>query len=137
MASSIQQTQVTWSGSNSVTINSTAVARSDTVLINAEDWDASLQVTADNQGTPASGDTCEVYIEWSSDGGTTWDTYEYSTFLGVLNTYPNDTPGEDPARRTFNLPVSGKSAFRVVAYCAQAGSRNVVVSARLNTHRPQ
>ena len=66
MASSINETGVTWSAAASVTVSSATVVASDAITLNAEDWDASLQVNADNSGTPASGDVCDVYVAWSN-----------------------------------------------------------------------
>lgn len=142
MPSSIVQTQLTFSAAESLTISSASVIWSDAITLNAEDWDASLQVSADNQGTPATGDNVEVYVAFSNgdllgDGGNDFDTFEYSTFLGSLNTYSADSPGEDPARRTFEIKASGKVAVRFGFYAGQAATRNIAVRGRFVTHRPQ
>lgn len=142
MASSINETGVTWSAAASVTVSSATVVASDAITLNAEDWDASLQVNADNSGTPASGDVCDVYVAWSNgdilgDSGDDFDTTEHAEFVGRLDTVSANTPGEDPARRTWDIKVSGKKAMKVLVSCPQAASRNIVVRARLVTHRPQ
>lgn len=142
MASSVQETGVTWSSAASVTVSSATVVWSDAVTLNVEDWDGSLQVNADNSGTPGSGDVCNVYVAWSNgdvlgDSGDDFDTTEHAEFVGQLDTYSSNTPGEDPARRTWALQVSGKKGLKVGASCPQAASRNIVVRARLVTHRPQ
>lgn len=143
MASSRVETQVQWSASSSVTISSnTSYNASDAVTFNAEDWEAAIQVSADNAGTPASGDTVTVYIAYSSgdvlgDTGNDYDTDEHATILGVLDTYATNTPGEDPARRTFPLPTTAPGAFKLLALAPQAASRNIVLRARLVTHRVQ
>lgn len=142
MASSVNETGVAWSLAASVTVSSATVVWSDAITLNIEDWDGSLQVNADNAGTPASGDTCDVYVAWSNgdvlgDSGDDYDTVEHAEFVGRLDTYTTNTPGEDPARRTWPLQVSGKKGMKVGVSCPQAASRNIVVRARLVTHRPQ
>lgn len=143
MASSVNETGVTWdTGSASKTVSSSTVVASDAVTFNAEDWDASLQVSADNAGTPASGDVCDVYVAWTNgdilgDSVDDYDTNEHAQYMGRLDTYSTNTPGEDPARRTFALPISGRKGCKVLVSCPQAGTRNIVVRARIVTHRPQ
>ena len=142
MASSVNETGITWSASASTTVSSSTVVWSDAVTLNAEDYDASIQVNADNSGTPASGDICDVYVAWSNgdvlgDSGDDFDTTEHAEYVGRLDTYSTNTPGEDPARRTWPLKVSGKKALKIGVSCPQAGTRNVVVRSRLVTHRPQ
>jgi hypothetical protein len=142
MASSIVETQVTWAAAASVTVTSATVVQSDAITLNIEDWDASVQISADNAGSPASGDVCDVYVLWSngdvlSDGGDDFDTAEHAQLLGRLNTFTTDTPGEDPARKTFVLEASGKKALKLAVSCPQAASRSIVVRARMLSHRPQ
>lgn len=143
MASSRVETQVTWSAASSVTISSnTSYNPSDVFTFNAEDWDGAIQVSADNAGTPASGDTVELYIAYTSgdllgDTGNDYDTDEHATWLGTLDTYATNTPGEDPARRTFILPTLAPNGFKLLAKAPQAASRNIVLRARVVTHRPQ
>lgn len=142
MASSINNTQVTWSASASTTVASSTVVWSDAVTFNAEDWEAALQVNADNAGTPASGDVCDVYVAWSTgdvDGsaGDDFDSVEHAELIGRLDTYGSNTPGEDPARRTWPIVPGGAKSCKVGVSCPQAGSRNIVVRANISTHRPQ
>ena len=143
MASTVNETGITWpTAAASITVSSSTVQASEAVTLNVEDWDASLTVNADNAGTPASGDVCDVYVAWTNgdvlgDSGDDYDTTEHAQFVGRLDTYATNTPGEDPARRTWSLNVSGKKGFKVLVSCPQAGSRNIVVRARLVTHRPQ
>lgn len=142
MASTINQVQVLWAAGASKTASVNTMLWSDAITLNVEDWDGSLQISADNAGTPASGDTCAIYVAWSNgdilgNSGDDFDTDEHTEFLGMLDTYPTNTPGEDPAVKTFPLAVSGKVSFKVGVVCAQASSRNIVVRARLVTHRPQ
>lgn len=141
MASSITESQVLWSGLSSVTVSSATMVWSDPITFNAEDWNASIQVLADNAGTPASGDVCDVYIGWSNGavsggGGNDYDTNVHSEFVMRLNSFAS-TGGEDQAIRTVGINASGKRAMRVGVSCPQAASRNFVVRVRLVTHRPQ
>lgn len=137
MASSVNEFQVLWAAATSKTVSTATINWSDAVLLNIEDWDGSIQVNANNSGTPASGDTCAVYVGWSDgdilgDTGNDYDTDKSPEFVGQI-----DTSTENPARRTYPLMVSGKTALRIGVICAQAATRNIVVRARLNTHRPQ
>lgn len=142
MASSRVQTQVTWSSANSITLNSSSAQTSDAFAWNAEDWDADLMVSADNSGTPASGDYVDVWIAYTcgdvlGDSGDDYDTTEHATYLGRLDTYGTNTPGEDPARKTFVGISTANKGFKIIAQGPQAGSRNVVIRAMVSTHRPQ
>lgn len=142
MPSSINETQITWGAAAQITLANNTRNESDAVTLNVEDWDGSVQISADNQGTPASGDVVDVYVKWSNgdvlgDAGDDFDTDEHAEFLCRLDTYPANTPGEDPARKTVPLMISGKKALRLSVVAAQGATRNVVVRARLVTHRPQ
>lgn len=142
MASTINETQITFSAANSVSLSTNSRVDSDAVALNVEDWDASIQLSADNSGTPASGDTVDVYVKWSNgdvlnDTGDDYDTDEHAEFLMRLDTYTTNTPGEDPARRTVPLAVSGKKAFKLSVVAAQGATRAITFAARLVTHRPQ
>lgn len=140
MAITHNQTQVQWSGSNTKTVSSSTLAWSDAVAFDATDVAAMLSVKADNQGTPASGDTCAVYIAFTtgdisgSGGSDTYDSDEFAQLLFTLDTYATNTPGEDPCQKSVSIPVSAKG-FKVGVSCPQAGTRNIVVSARLGTVR--
>ena len=141
MASTRNESQITWSSASSVTVSSATVVWSDAFSYNVEDWDAELQVNADNAGTPASGDTCSVYVAYTTgdilgDTGDDFSSAEHSEFVMMLDTYATNTPGEDPANRTSPLRTAPK-AFKVGVSCPNAASRNIVVRARVITHRPQ
>jgi hypothetical protein len=142
MASSINEQQVLWSSASSISLNSASRFDSDAISLNIEDWDAALQVSADNSGTPASGDTVDVYVKWTTgdvlgDSSDDYDTDEHAEFVCRLDTFSTNTPGEDPARKTVTIDVSGKKGFKVSAVAAQGASRAITFRARLVTHRPQ
>lgn len=142
MASSVVETQILWSTASSVSLSTNSRVDSDALGLNIEDWDGSVQLSADNSGTPASGDTVDVYVKWSNgdvlgDSGDDYDTDEHAQFVCRLDTFATNTPGEDPARATVPLKVSGKKAMKLSVVANQGASRAVTFRARLVTHRPQ
>lgn len=142
MASTINEVGITWSSAASISLNTNNRQDSDAVALNVEDWDGALQISADNSGTPASGDTVDVYVKWTTgdllgDTGDDYDTDEHAQFLCRLDTYATNTPGEDPVRKTVPLAVSGKKGLKVSAVANQGATRSVTLRARLVTHRPQ
>jgi hypothetical protein len=132
---------ITWSASASTTLSSSTRVDSDTFTFDATDIAAAVTITADNAGTPASGDIVDIYIKWSTgdvlgDTGDDFDTSEHAEYLGRLDTVAANTPGEDPARRTFSLNhMIGAKAFKLSVEAPQAASRNVVVRAMVATQR--
>lgn len=113
-------------------LNSTAYFDSDAIMFSANATDCFLQVKVDNQGTPASGDTVDVFLRASLDGGTTYDTDEHMLPLMRLDTYATNTPGEDPATKTIALDVRGIPQCKFVFRAAQGGTRTINVSAQVN-----
>ena len=92
-------------------------------------------MSADNAGTPTSGDVVDVYVAWSNgdvlgDSGDDFDTTEHAEWLYKLDTYAFNTPGENPARKTVPLRVRGKKAFKIIAIAAQGASRAITFRAR-------
>ncbi len=139
MASSRNETQITWSSASSVTVSSSTVVWSDAFLFDVEDWEAEVQVNADNAGTPASGDVCNVFIAYTTgdilgDSGNDYATVEHSEFVTQLDTLATSNPGEDPASRSFPVRTAALG-FKVGVHCPLSGVRNIVVRARVVTHR--
>ena len=64
MASTINETQVQWSASDSKTVSANSIQWSDAISLNVEDWNGSLQVNADNAGT------ADFFRLFASDGTT-------------------------------------------------------------------
>lgn len=140
MASSRTETAITWSSAAYSDVTSGSNATSDATAFNVEDWDAALTVYADNQGTPASGDTVDVYVLWTTgnvDGsaGDDYDTAKGAQWVMRLNTYSTDADGEDPQQKTVTIPTAAK-AFKVYAK-NNSGGRTIRVRAEVITHRPQ
>jgi hypothetical protein len=126
---------VTWSAASSLTMNSnTTRYESDSEPIHATAIAATLRVLVDNAGTPASGDVVDLWISWSVDG-TNFDTPEHAMALGRLDTVAANDPGEDPAARTFRLPINGAQAFKLVSRAPQSATRNITISAIYNEQR--
>jgi hypothetical protein len=139
MASSRVETQITWSAASSLSISSASNSTSDAFTFDASDWAAAIQLSADNNGTPASGDTVDFYILWTSgdilgDTGSDYDTVEHAPRLCRLDTYATNSPGEDPARVTIPLDNIAALGGKIYAVNNSAG-RAITVRARLVTQR--
>jgi hypothetical protein len=139
MASSYVQAQVTWSAAAFISANSASRFDSDVVSLNVECYEAALTISADNSGTPAAGDVLDVYLRFTTgdilgDSGDDFDTDEHSMYLGRLDTVAANTPGEDPVRRTFQIP-SVPQKFKVSVVAPQGATRAITVRARVEEHR--
>lgn len=138
MASSRVETQITWSSASSLSVSSGATQTSDAFTFNAEDWAAAVQLSADNDGSPAAGDTVTFYIAYTAgdilgNSGSDYDTAEHATYLATLDTVAANTPGEDPARVT--VPIDATAlGFQIIAKNNSSG-RAITVRARVVTHR--
>jgi hypothetical protein len=130
MAISRNEVQITWpTASNSTTITSGSNATSEPKTFSATAIRAGLTVKADNSGTPASGDTVDVWIIYTDgdpDGASTdeYGTTGHARFLGQL-----DTNVEDKALLTFDISAAHKG-FKLYAE-NNAGSNSIVVSATM------
>jgi len=139
MAITRVETQVQFSAANSITVTSNTQADSDAFTFDATTIMAGIVVSADNAGTPASGDYVDLYWKSSTgdvlgDSGNDYETDEHATFLGRIDTVAANTPGEDPARKYFELPVAA-TAGRLSYKCNQAATRNIVLRARITEVR--
>jgi hypothetical protein len=99
MASSRVETQITWSSASSLSVSSASNGTSDAFTFDASDWAGAIQLSADNNGTPASGDTVDFYVLWTSgdilgDTGSDYDTVEHAQKLCTLDTDCIDTDYE-------------------------------------------
>ena len=118
MAATRNETQITWSAASSVTVSSATVVWSDAFLFHVDDWEAELQVNDDILG----------------DSGNDYTSVEHSEWNTRLDTATANTPGEDPANRSFSVRTA-PLGFKVGVSCPQAASLNIVVRARIVTHR--
>ena len=142
MPSTRNEVAISWpTAAAYVDITSGGNATSEVCTFNAEAWDAALTLYADNQGTPASGDTVDVFIEWTSgsvDGtaGDDYDTPKGAQWVARLNTYAIDSDGEDPQQKTVPLTTMAAKAFKLYAK-NNSGGRTIRVRAEISDHRPQ
>lgn len=133
--------QITWpTAANSITLSTSARQDSEAVVFDSTDIAAAITVEANNQGTPTAGDVLDVYIKWTTgdkdagNGSDDFDTTEHAQFLMRLDTVAANTPGENPAQRTVDIPVSAKG-FKLSVEAPQAASRNIVVKSRMSYQR--
>ena len=139
MAITRNQTQVQWTGANTKSVTSATEVISDLITLDPTCVALSISLYADNAGTPASGDTAVYRIQWSTgdvvaNTGDDFDTSEHAQYLTTLDTYSTNTPGEDPAQRTIIVDVVAQK-FKIAVTCANAATRNVTVSARIEEQR--
>lgn len=123
--------QVEWSGADTVSISAGGTQTSDEIDIGATAFAAYVVCKADNAGTPAAGDTIDVY--WlSSTGDPDLDpdgTREYTTsghgmYLGTV-----DTNVEDPALSpAFFVPPT---RYGKVYGSSNASSNSITFSAQV------
>lgn len=137
MAITKTSTALQFGGSASVTVSSATQADSDAFTFDATSVGAGVVVSADNAGTPSSGDVVDVYVKYTTgdvlgDTGDDYPTNEHAEYLGRLDTVSANSPGEDPARKAFVLDPLAYKGFRLSYVCPQAASRNIVLRAMVN-----
>lgn len=122
--------QVTWSAANNQSVTAAGTATSDAFTFDATSFNAMIQLKADNNGTPASGDKVEFYLLYTAgdpDGAEVADEYDTTlqgTLLAVLDTFAND-----PALATVAVNPSAKGGKVYAAN--KAASNGITVSAQL------
>jgi hypothetical protein len=126
---------VTWGSAATITVNSATVQVSDEITLNDYAIGLNITMNANNQGSPASGDTAIFRIHWSTDG-TNFDTNEHAQFLATLDTYATNSPGEDPAQRTIGVDRRGGKC-KISVECPNAGSRSILVDVSIEDERVQ
>lgn len=131
MAISRAETQILWSSASSLSISSGSTGTSDAFAFAATTFDAMLQIDADNGGTPASGDTLDVYLLFTTgdilgDSGNDYDVGNTSLSRWLCQL---DTNVVDPARLTVPIPVAA-TGFKVYAKNNSAG-RSITIRARI------
>lgn len=141
MASTKPEAGITWSSAASITLSNATAVASDVFTFNVEDYECALAVHADNSGTPASGDVVNVRVAYSvgnidGSAGDDYATTEHAEYVGRLDTWSTNTPGEDPALIVVPLRTAEK-AFKVIVDAPLGASRSIVVRAGVITHRPQ
>ena len=131
-------TNVAYSGTATTTtpkaLSSNSRADSDAITIHADAVTATLRSNCDNQGTPASGDYVDFWAKRSVDG-TNYETDEHALYLGRIDTYATNDPGEDPAERAFLIDVSGYQKLKITSKANQGASRTINLVQVYNEHR--
>jgi hypothetical protein len=133
MAITRSETQVQWSASDSVSVGSGSNTTSDEISIDQTCFQAKVHFKADNDGTPASGDTVDFYLLESlgdPDGSGTdeFATAEQGQHLAVL-----DTNANDPAETAVWIPAP---FYKAKIYAVNnSGGRAITVSATIMEHR--
>lgn len=124
MAFSTNEIQVTWSSANTISVAAAGTANSDDITFSASAVYAEIMVKTDNSGTPADGDTLDVYLQKKSDpDADSTDDYETTgSFLVQLDTYDSD-----PAVRVISIPVGFNGRIHV----ENNGASAMTVSAKV------
>ncbi len=135
MGLSVVETQILWGSAASINVTTATPQSSDAFSIDPTTIAASIQVIATNAGTPATGDTCTAQIAYTTgdvlaNTGDDYDTVDHAATVLVLDTYPTDTPGENPAGKSAPIGIGYKGG-KLIVTCPQAATRNISVSARL------
>jgi hypothetical protein len=134
----ITTTQVLWSSAATLTVSSATEVVSDVIDFSsyALGQPISFQLNANNSTTPVAGDTAVWRIRWTNGdvendgaGDDDYDTAEHAEYLATLDTVVGNTPGEDPAIRTYGCSIAGKKA-QLGCICVNAGTRSITISAR-------
>ena len=127
MAITVNEVQVQWSSANYLSISSSSNGTSDAFTINQACFQATIQLKADNDGTPASGDTVDFYLQATLGDPDGASTNEYGTGEQDLHLATLDTNSDDPAICTVQipLPLVGGKIYAV----SNASSNAITVSA--------
>lgn len=127
------EVQVLWATASSKSVAAGATETSDAMTLTAGAVAGVITAKGDNAGTPASGDTVDVYYAPTSGDPDGASDSEYPTakedaiFLTRLNTYGS---GRDPAIASVCLPCVGL-ACKIIAK-SNAASNDITVSACIN-----
>ncbi len=130
----ISPTQITWSAANSLSVSSGSGSNSDNQTLNTDAIDRVITLKADNNGTPAAGDTVDFFLQATSGdpdgaGGDEYPDNEHSEFLARL-----DTNQSDPAIKTVQIRSVAFEKFRIRAV-NNAASNAITVSAEISERR--
>ena len=116
MTVSSGELQVTWDTGNndSGTIAAAGSDTSDDIAFSGTVFAASIQLEAQNNGTPAAGDVMDFFIQYTNGdvagtGSDTYDTPAHDAYLATL-----DTNADNNARKTVPVQAASK-AFRIRA----------------------
>lgn len=133
MALTVNELQVTWSAASSVSIASGGNNTSDVITFTAGTvFQAKIQMKADNDGSPAVGDTVDFYLLESHGDPDGASTDEYDTATQGKHLARLDTNSNDPAISSVWLPGPFYKA-KIYAVNNSSG-RAITVSAIIQEH---
>ena len=121
--------QVEWSGGSSVSVSASSNTTSDAHTFDSTSVSAMITTKCDNGSTPASGDTVDFYILYTTGDPDGASTDEYDTVAHAMHVTTLDTNSEAPARKTVEIPVSAKG-FKVYAV-NNSSSNAITISAEV------
>jgi len=130
MAVANNEQQVTWSSSNSVSVSAGSSQTSDTVTFSSAAFEGMVTLKADNNSTPASGDTVDFYalLSCGDPDGASADEYPNDDSDGIFLARL-DTDADDPAIATVAMPIA--KGVKIYAK-SNASSNAITVSACIN-----
>ena len=108
MAVSKSNTQVTWSSATSKSVSSSSNATSDAHTFSSNAVAAMITIKADHSGTPASGDTVDFFLLYTTGDPDASSDDEYDSSGHGMHLATLDTNTDDPAIKTVEIPVSAK-----------------------------
>lgn len=131
MAVSKTERQIKWATANTKSVTAGGNATSDAIgAIVAAEVENTQTVKADNAGTPADGDTIDVYLVQTAgdpdadpDSANEYPDTNHLIFLGQLDTFTSD-----PAIKTVSFPTVGIEDYKLYVE-SNAASNSITVSA--------
>lgn len=133
MALTTNVVQVEWSSNDSVSVAASSNETSDAFAISQTCFQATVQLKADNDGMPVSGDTVDFYLlpmlgDPDGAGSDQYATGTQGIHLARLNTVT-----DDPAITVvpISMPLKGGKIYAV----NHSGGRAITVSAIVMEHR--
>ncbi len=133
MAITHNEVQVQWSAANSASVTAGLSSTSDAVLFATTAVEAMVHVKADNNGTPSSGDTIDVFALYTGGDPDGTGTDEYDTTGHPVFLLRLDTNKEDPALGSVPISVAAKG-IKLYAF-NNASVDSITVSATITEVR--
>jgi len=108
MAITKAENQIVWSTANNLSIAAAGNGTSDAFTFNGASINAMITCKADNNTTPAAGDTVEFYLLYTTGDPDGSSTDEYDTTIQGVLLCVLDTNVTDPAQATVTVNPSAK-----------------------------
>lgn len=133
MALSVTERQVLWATANASSIAAGGNATSDEITLTAATvFQAKIQLKADNDGTPAAGDSVDFYLLESHGDPDGASTAEYATTVHGLHLANLNTNTTDPAQSVVWVP--GPFLTAKIYAVNNSGGRAITVSGLIQEH---